>query len=47
MEGRRRNKEKSSVLGYRIVLCIFPMRQSPIGGCKRPLLQPDRIGGLL
>jgi hypothetical protein len=23
MEGRRRNKEKSSVLGCRMVLCIF------------------------
>ena len=47
MEGRRRNKEKSSVLGYRIILCIYPMCQSSMGGCERPLLQPDRIGGLI
>jgi hypothetical protein len=45
MEERRTNKEKSSVLGFRIILCIFPMCQSPIGCCKTKLLQMYRITG--
>jgi hypothetical protein len=45
MEERRTNKEKSSVLGFRIILCIFPMCQSPIGYCKIKLLQMYRIAG--
>jgi hypothetical protein len=45
MEERRTNKEKSSVLGFRIILCIFPMCQSPIGCCKTKLLQMYSIAG--
>jgi hypothetical protein len=44
MEGRRRiNKEKSSVLGLMIVLCILLTWQLVIGGCKSWVLQPIRI----
>jgi hypothetical protein len=43
MEGRRRNKEKSSVLGCRIVLCILLIWQLVIGGCKSWVLQLIRI----
>jgi hypothetical protein len=43
MEGRRRNKETSSILGCRIVLCSLLIWQLVIGGYKSWVLQLIRI----
>jgi hypothetical protein len=50
MEGRRRNKENSSVLGCRIVLCIFfsiyVRCQLMSGRQKTPPLRTDNIADI-